>query len=81
MYHIETENHEVILANGVPAETFVDVVTRSHFDNYQEYVELYGAPKIIPEMPYPRISSARLLPQAIKDRLGISGANSSRKAS
>ena len=38
-YHVETEDHDVILANGAPAETFVDAVTRSHFDNHQEYLE------------------------------------------
>ncbi|KMW56064.1 hypothetical protein AIOL_001016 [Candidatus Rhodobacter oscarellae] len=71
-YHIETENHDVILANGAPSETFIDVAGRAAFDNYQEYLDLYGAERIIPEMRMPRISTARLLPQAIKDRLAIS---------
>ncbi len=70
-YHVETENHDVILANGAPAETFVDAVTRAKFDNYQEYLDLYGAERIIPEMERPRISSQRLLPQAIRERLDI----------
>jgi len=70
-YHIETEDHEVILANGTPAETFVDARSRSNFDNYQEYLELYGAERLIREMNWPRISSRRLLPDAIKVRLGI----------
>lgn len=70
-YHIETEYHDVILANGAPAETFVDVVGRMHFANYQEYLDLFGAERIIPEMTCPRISSRRLLPNAIKARLGI----------
>ena len=73
VYHIETENHDVILANGAPAETFVDAVARSHFDNYQEYLDLYGAERIISEMALPRISSRRLLPQVIADRLGMVG--------
>ena len=71
VYHIETKDHDVILANGAPAETFVDAVTRSHFDNYQEYLDLYGAERIIPEMDRPRISSRRLVPQAIRTRLGL----------
>ena len=70
-FHIETEAHDVILANGTPAETFVDAVTRANFDNYAEYLDLYGAERIIPEMDRPRISSQRLLPKAIKARLGI----------
>ncbi len=70
-YHIETEDHDVILANGAAAETFVDAVTRASFDNYAEYLDLYGAERIIPEMDRPRVSSRRLVPQAVRDRLGI----------
>ena len=71
-YHIETEAHDVILANGAPSETFIDYAGRTAFDNYAEYVALYGAERIIPEMSTPRISSQRLLPDAIRARLGIS---------
>jgi len=70
-YHIETENHDVILANGAPSETFVDIPGRMGFDNYQEYLDLYGTERIIPEMDIPRISTRRLLPDAIKARLGV----------
>ena len=70
-FHIETENHDVILANGAPAETFIHYAGRMAFDNCGEYIELYGAERIIPEMDVPRISSRRLLPDAIKERLGI----------
>ncbi|TNF23151.1 MAG: Hint domain-containing protein [Rhodobacteraceae bacterium] len=70
-YHVETENHDVILANGIPAETFVDYAGRQAFDNYAEYADLYGAERIIPEMDHLRISSRRLVPDAIKARFGI----------
>lgn len=69
-YHIETEVHDVILANGAPTETFVDNAGRTAFDNYAEYLELYGAERIIPEMSRIRISSRRLLPEAVCARLG-----------
>jgi len=69
VYHIETEDHDVILAEGAPAETYVDYVARRAFDNYAEYLALYGEERTIPEMPTPRISSARLLPGALKHRL------------
>lgn len=70
-YHIETEGHEEILAHGAPTETFVDYVGRSHFDNHQEYLELYGAERIIPEMKRPRVSSQRMLPDHLRARLGL----------
>lgn len=69
VYHIETENHEAIFANGAPAETFIDVAGRRAFDNYQEYVDLYGAERIIPQVAMPRISSARLVPPAVRNAL------------
>jgi hypothetical protein len=69
-YHVETEHHDIILANGTPAETFVDYVGRLSFDNHADYVALYGDERIIAEMPLPRISTARLVPPTLKARLG-----------
>ncbi|MEY8841032.1 Hint domain-containing protein, partial [Cribrihabitans sp. XS_ASV171] len=48
-YHVETEQHEVILANGAAAETYVDYVQRRIFDNYAEYLDLYGEERTITE--------------------------------
>jgi len=70
-YHIETQDHDVILANGAEAETFVDVADRKRFDNYDEYLALYGTERVIPEMQLCRITSQRLLPQATRTRLGL----------
>ncbi len=70
-YHVETENHEVIIANGAAAETYIDYIDRKAFDNYAEYVALYGNEARIVEMPRHRISSRRLLPLAVRQRLGI----------
>ncbi|WP_050529101.1 Hint domain-containing protein [Pseudaestuariivita atlantica] len=71
VYHIEAPDHDVILANGAPSETFIDYVGRAAFDNYDEYLALYGAERIIPELPQPRISAARHVPAHIAQRLGI----------
>ncbi len=69
-YHVETEAHDVILANGAAAETYVDYVQRRAFANYAEYVALYGeAERTIPEMDMPRVSAARLLPPELRARL------------
>lgn len=69
VYHIETEAHDIVLAEGAPAETFIDYVGRQAFDNYDEYQQLYGDQDSIHEMPYPRISSARLVPASVVARL------------
>lgn len=69
VYHIETEKHDVILANGAPAETFVDHAGRHVFDNFQGYMEAHGAERIIVEMERPRVTSRRSLPGKIRERL------------
>ncbi|MDS9468626.1 Hint domain-containing protein [Paracoccus sp. MBLB3053] len=68
-YHVETELHDVILANGAAAETFVDYVGRRAFDNYHEYEAIYGQERVISEMQLPRISARRLVPAAIREGL------------
>ncbi|MDF0594717.1 Hint domain-containing protein [Psychromarinibacter halotolerans] len=73
-YHVETDAHDVILANGAAAETFVDAVTRRRFDNHAEYAALYGEDRVIEEMPLPRVASARLVPAGLRARLGIEDA-------
>lgn len=69
-WHIETDAHDVVLANGAPAETFIDNVSRRRFDNYAEFVALYGddVEEMI-ELDMPRAMSARQLPAAIADAL------------
>ena len=69
VYHIETEEHEIILANGAPAETFIDNVSRRVFDNFAEFEALYGDVPEMEELPYPRAMSARQVPQNIAERL------------
>ena len=71
VYHVETEAHEIILANGTPAETFVDNVSRRAFDNFAEFEALHSNTPEMKELPYPRASNARHLPERIKRGLGI----------
>jgi hypothetical protein len=68
-YHLETEQHEVILANGAPAETFCDNISREAFDNYAEFVALYPQGREIGEMDLPHAKSRRQVPAAIIARL------------
>ncbi|WP_127562482.1 Hint domain-containing protein [Nioella ostreopsis] len=69
VYHIETEEHEIILANGAQAETFIDNVSRRVFDNYGEFESLYGEMPEMEELPYPRAMSSRQVPERIRKLL------------
>ena len=76
-FHVELEDHALVLAEGVPAETFVDHVTRRRFDNFAEFEALYGAEQAnIAELEMPRIKSARQLPRATQARLEAQAAAS-----
>ncbi len=67
-YHVELETHELLLAEGVQAESFVDNVDRMHFHNWDERTAPDAA---VMEMDLPRAKSARQVPMAIKRRLGL----------
>ena len=68
-YHVEADDHSLILAEGVPAETFVDNVDRLNFDNWAEHQALYPQGKEVDELPYPRAKSHRQVPVHIRARL------------
>jgi Hint domain len=72
-YHVELEDHSLILAENTPAETFVDNVGRLGFDNRDEYEALYPDGKTIVEMPYPRAKAHRQVPRKIRERLAERG--------
>lgn len=80
VFHIETDDHALIQAEGVATETFVDAASRTDFDNYAQYRALYGCDRIIPEMRYPRVTAARLVPQALRRRLDASETEPARHA-
>jgi len=72
-YHIELDDHSLILAERTPAETFVDNIDRANFDNWSEYQALYPDGKAVAEMPYPRAKAHRQVPRAICERLAERG--------
>jgi hypothetical protein len=51
-FHIELETHEVILAEGAPAETLLVTNGREHFTNFVEYERLYRAESGAAMIPY-----------------------------
>lgn len=69
VYHIETEGHDLVFAEGCLTETFVDYAGRQAFDNYSEYAAIYGEGSLIAEMTLPRVSAARLVPLALRASL------------
>ena len=68
-YHVELADHALILADGMPAETFIDNIDRMAFDNWAEHAALVGTDAEITPMDYPRAKSARQVPAAIRARL------------
>jgi hypothetical protein len=67
-YHVELESHELLLAEGVQAESFVDNIDRMNFHNWDERTAPVQA---IAELPYPRAKSARQLPLAVREKLAV----------
>lgn len=65
-YHVELATHELILADGALAESFVDNVDRMNFQNWQSR-EVPAEP--IVEMDYPRAKAARQVPASIRREL------------
>jgi hypothetical protein len=66
---IELESHDVILANGAPAETLPSDASHVEFDNFDEYVALYGAASTR-QTPYaPIIIARRGRRQALRSHL------------
>jgi hypothetical protein len=72
-YHVELDDHSLVLAENVAAETFIDNVERLGFDNWAEHEALYPDGKPIEEMIYPRANSFRQVPQATRMHLATRG--------
>jgi hypothetical protein len=68
-YHVELEDHALILAENAPAETFLDAVDRLGFDNWEEHLALYPEGRTVRDMPYPRAKARRQLGAEIRAML------------
>jgi Ca2+-binding RTX toxin-like protein len=68
-HHVELTTHALILAEGVPAETFVDNVARGAFDNWAEHEALYAHLPSISELPNPRAKARRQVPGRVLAKL------------
>jgi hypothetical protein len=68
---IELEDHQLVWANGLLAETYYanwrsDGFSRQSWDNYDQYLELYGDSESMKELDMPRIPFARQLPAELR---------------
>lgn len=59
-YHIETDGHDLLLAEGVAAESYLEHLAPQSFGN-----DNVRAKRVVQEMDLPRITSARLVPASI----------------
>ena len=73
-YHVELDEHSLILVENAPAETFVDNIDRLAFDNWEEDRLRHTARDAIIEMAYPRAKAYRQVPLMIRERLAARAA-------
>ncbi|MGB0904830.1 MAG: Hint domain-containing protein, partial [Mangrovicoccus sp.] len=74
-YHVEIEEHCLLLANGAEAESYVDNTSRETLDNYADYVALYGAEQTkMAELDMPRAKSFRQVPLRVRDLIAARAA-------
>ena len=71
-YHIELENHCLLIAEGASSESFLPQnEKREEYDNGAEYEELYphGSNLMLWPMDYPRVSSKYKVPRYVRNKL------------
>jgi hypothetical protein len=71
LYHVETDAHDLLIADGAATESFLVGVEDLRFENWDERPA--GLP-VAAEMTYPRVKASRQLPQAIRDLLAARAA-------
>ncbi len=75
-YNVELEDHSLIWANGMLVETYFSNCrgigfTREDWDNYDDYIALYGSSELMQELPLPRIPFSRLIPDTLRQRFQL----------
>jgi len=72
-FHLELDCHDIILAEGAPAETYLDDRNRFMFQNAVEYGELYPDQALVPPQYCARRIGTGVLVAAIRARLAKRG--------
>ena len=75
-FNMELDQHELIWANGVATESYfssyrTNGFSRQSWDNYSEYVALYGEGELMQELDMPRIPFSRQIPAAVAAKLEL----------
>jgi hypothetical protein len=70
-YHVELDSHDLLIAEGVAAESFLMGVEDMGFDNLATREAPAGTAV---EMPYPRVKSARQMPASVRALLAARAA-------
>ncbi|MBS7543308.1 Hint domain-containing protein [Ancylobacter oerskovii] len=65
-HHVMLDDHSLIVTENVPTETFIDHVTITTFDNWQECPETAGG---LVELDYPRAKSWRQVPRRVHEQI------------
>jgi autotransporter passenger strand-loop-strand repeat protein len=66
-YHLELDTHDLLLAEGVPAESFLEGAEIVPLGNIADRTP----PEAPTELPYPRVRSARQVPATLRARLAF----------
>jgi len=64
-YHVETDAHDLLMAEDCPAESFIDYAGTETFENGDARHDA----RAVREMDLPRISTARQVPAALRARI------------
>ncbi len=70
-YHVELDNHDVIVAEGIATESFLDGIEQMNFENIAERPAPLAT---VQELALPRAKSARQVPQATRDLIAARAA-------
>ena len=73
-YHVETDAHDLLIAENTPAESFLEAVADIRADNFPERADLAGEGATV-EMDLPRVKAARQLPALLRAAIDTRSAN------
>ncbi len=79
-YSLEFNQHVLVWANDLLTESYLPTyrdgeLTRVAWNNYYNYISLYGSSETMDELPMPRIPFSRQLPQRIREKFGLVSSN------